>query len=52
MLAALQQKARKLPLASTPLWVLASRSGFTPALCRQAAGRDDLLLLEPATLFA
>ncbi len=46
---ALQGKAQKLPIEQAPLWVLASRSSFTPALQRQQ--RDDLLLLEPATLF-
>ena len=52
VLATLERKARKLPLGDAPLWVLAGRSGFTPGLRRLAAGRDDLLLLEPATLFA
>lgn len=52
VLAGLERKARKLPLVDAPLWVLASRSGFTPALRQAAAGRDDLLLLDPAALFA
>ena len=50
VLAALQQKAQKLPLGERPLWVLAARFGFTPALRRRAA-RGDLLLLTPADLF-
>ncbi len=51
VLAALQRKAHKLPLADSPLWVLASRSGFHPDLHVQAAA-DNLVLLEPADLFA
>lgn len=50
-LLALQQKTRGLPLAERPLWVLASRSGFTPAL-RRRAEQGDLLLLTPADLYA
>jgi AAA+ ATPase superfamily predicted ATPase len=49
--AALQHKAWKLPLDPAPLWVLASRTGFEPLL-RERAGRGDLLLIEPADLYA
>lgn len=45
----LRRKALKLP-ADTPLWVLASRSGFTPAI-RERAKHGDLLLIEPDDLF-
>ncbi|MBI2863407.1 MAG: ATP-binding protein [Chloroflexi bacterium] len=48
--AALQQKVQVLPLNGSPLWVLASRSGFDPVLHRRAE-HGDLLLLEPASLF-
>ncbi len=51
VLAYLQRKAAKLPTTERPLWVLASRSGFDPAL-RRRAERDHLLLVEPADLFA
>ncbi|MGH2353786.1 MAG: DUF234 domain-containing protein [Chloroflexota bacterium] len=47
----LQHKARKLPIDQPPLWVLASRSGFDRVL-RRRAEHGDLLLLEPADLFA
>jgi AAA+ ATPase superfamily predicted ATPase len=46
----LQRKAAKLPIQEPPLWVLASRSGFRPALRRRAEQRD-LLLLTPADLY-
>jgi AAA+ ATPase superfamily predicted ATPase len=51
VLRALQVKAQKLPLAALPLWVLASRSGFTPAVQRRAQ-LDNVLLLEPQDLYA
>ena len=44
-------KAQKLPLDTAPLWVLASRSGFTPALQRRAQ-MNNMLLLGPDDLFA
>ncbi|RIK46156.1 MAG: hypothetical protein DCC58_04155 [Chloroflexi bacterium] len=47
----LQAKAGKLPLHGSPLWVLASRSGFTDELRRRAAV-GDVLLIEPADLYA
>jgi AAA+ ATPase superfamily predicted ATPase len=47
---ALQQKTHGLPLAERPLWVLASRSGFSPAL-RRRADQGDLLLLAPEDLY-
>lgn len=50
-LAALQRKASKLSLDDSPLWVLASRSGFTAAL-RERAAREGVLLLTPEDLFA
>jgi len=49
-LAALQRKAQRLPLDESPLWVLASRAGFEPAL-RARAERAELLL-EPAGMFS
>lgn len=52
VLADLQRKASKLPLADAPRWLLASRTGFTAGLRRAAAARDDLLLVEPPDLFA
>jgi len=45
-----QRKAHKLPLDEPPLWILASRSGFVPAL-RRRAERGELLLIEPAEMF-
>lgn len=51
VLLSLQLKAQKLPLDTAPLWVLASRSGFTPALQRRAQ-MDNVLLLGPDDLFA
>lgn len=50
-LAALQYKARKLPLADSPLWVLASRTGFDLHL-QERARHGDLLLLTPVALYA
>ena len=50
VLMALQAKARKLTLDDSPLWVLASRSGFRPALHRRAE-EGNLLLLTPADLY-
>jgi hypothetical protein len=50
VLMALQVKAQKLPLDSAPLWVLASRSGFTPSVQRRAQG-ENVLLLQPSDLF-
>jgi AAA+ ATPase superfamily predicted ATPase len=47
----LETKARQLPLAERPLWVLASRSGFEPAL-RRRAEHGDVLLIEPDDLYA
>ena len=49
-LMALQVKAQKLPLDAAPLWVLASRSGFTPPVQRRAQG-ENMLLLHPSGLF-
>ncbi|MHB8576462.1 MAG: hypothetical protein ACYDCQ_14155 [Dehalococcoidia bacterium] len=49
-LVGLQIKARQLPLADAPLWVLASRSGFDSVLHTRAA-HGDLLLLTPDDLF-
>jgi len=46
-----QARAARLPLGDDPLWVLASRSGFEPALRRRAAA-GDTLLLTPEDLFA
>lgn len=46
----LRIKARKLPLADSHRWVLASRSGFSDSLRRRAEG-GDVLLVEPADLF-
>lgn len=51
VLLALRQKTRGLPLSERPLWVLASRSGFVPALERRAE-REKLLLVTPEALFA
>lgn len=51
VLLALQVKAQKLPVDAPPLWVLASRSGFTPAV-RRRAQLDNMLLLEPDDLFS
>lgn len=51
VLAELRRKARKLDYAREPLWVLASRSGFTRELRRQAEG-GGVLLIEPPDLFA
>jgi hypothetical protein len=51
ILTALQRKAQKLASDESPLRVLASRSGFAPAL-RRRAERDGLLLIEPADLFS
>lgn len=50
VLLTLQRKALALPLAEEPLWVLASRSGFQPAL-RERAASGRLLLLEPSDLY-
>ncbi|MGH2588966.1 MAG: ATP-binding protein [Dehalococcoidia bacterium] len=50
VLYALQRKAAKLPFEEPPLWVLASRSGFRPAVHRRAE-QGDLLLLTPAELY-
>ncbi len=49
-LSLLERKARKLDADRSPLWVLASRSGFTPDLRRRSAG-GSVLLIEPADLF-
>jgi hypothetical protein len=46
----LRLKATKLDLADDPLWVLASRSGFTPDL-RRRADVDNLLLITPEDLY-
>ena len=46
----LQRKAQKLPLKQSPLWVLASRSGFDGAVRRRAAA-GELLLIEPDGMF-
>ncbi|MFN0071750.1 MAG: ATP-binding protein [Chloroflexota bacterium] len=46
----LQRKAAVLDLADRPLWVLASRTGFTEELQMRATG-GDVLLLEPGTMF-
>jgi AAA+ ATPase superfamily predicted ATPase len=51
VLMALQVKAQKLPLGATPLWVLASRSGFTPALQRRAQ-LDNVLLVQPDDMYS
>jgi uncharacterized protein len=51
VLTELRSKAAKLPLADAPLWVLASRSGFEPALRRRAEA-GDILLIEPADLYS
>ena len=48
---ALRQKAAKLLVKEPPLWVLASRSGFDPAL-RERAQAGDVLLLTPDDLYA
>jgi AAA+ ATPase superfamily predicted ATPase len=47
----LQAKASKLNIRRAPLWVLASRSGFTPDL-RRRAQVGDVLLIEPDDLYA
>ena len=47
----LQERGSRLPLAAQPLWILASRSGFSTALRRRAAS-ENLLLIEPSDLFA
>jgi AAA+ ATPase superfamily predicted ATPase len=46
----LRIKAAKLPLADAPVWVLASRSGFEPALRRRAEA-GEVLLIEPNDLY-
>jgi hypothetical protein len=43
----LRRKAARLPLADRPLWLLASRSGFTQPLRAQAAASDLLLPNRP-----
>lgn len=48
---ALRRSAYQLSTDEPALWVLASRSGFSPAL-RDRAAREPLLLLEPADLYA
>ena len=50
VLLSLQQKTRKLPLDRSPLWVLASRSGFRPAVHRRTE-EGNLLLIAPEDLF-
>lgn len=50
VLTALQAKAHALPLADSPLWVLAGRSGFTAAVVRRAQG-GNILLVQPASMF-
>jgi AAA+ ATPase superfamily predicted ATPase len=52
VLETLQRKAEKLLLADAPLWVLASRSGFTTHLRDHAAMAGDVLLIEPHDLYA
>lgn len=47
----LQVKAQRLPLDASPLWVLASRTGFEPGL-RSRAERGEVVLLEPADIFS
>lgn len=49
-LAGLQAKAARLPHEGEPLWVLASRAGFEPAL-RKHAEMGGVLLLTPKDLF-
>ncbi|MGI8554719.1 MAG: ATP-binding protein [Dehalococcoidia bacterium] len=51
VLTELQKKAHKLQLDESPLWVLASRSGFTEEL-QHRNSQENLLLLTPADLFA
>jgi AAA+ ATPase superfamily predicted ATPase len=51
VLTQLQAKAGKLPLADSPTWLLASRSGFDRRL-RERAEHGEVLLLQPDTLFA
>jgi AAA+ ATPase superfamily predicted ATPase len=48
---ALRRKALKLNIEDEPLWVLASRSGFTQGL-RRLAERGGVLLIEPRDLYA
>jgi len=50
-LEALRRAAYQLSADEPALWVLASRSGFRPAL-RDRAQREPLLLLEPGDLYA
>ncbi|MBM2810590.1 MAG: hypothetical protein HW416_1349 [Chloroflexi bacterium] len=50
VLASLQRKAAKLPIEEPPLWLLASRSGFDPALVERAVG-GDVLLLTPEDIY-
>lgn len=50
VLAALQTKAAKRPLAEKVLWVLASRSGFDEHLRRRVEA-GDLLLVGPAGVY-
>lgn len=47
----LQRKAAKLSLRQLPIWVLASRSGFTPELRQLATTRADLALITPDRLY-
>jgi AAA+ ATPase superfamily predicted ATPase len=51
VLSALRQKAAKLPIRGSALWVLASRSGFDSALLEQAEA-GDVLLLTPEDLYS
>lgn len=50
-LATLERKAARLQLSESPLWVLASRSGFTKRLLRRS-DQGGLLLIEPTDLFS
>lgn len=47
----LRAKARKLDTVDSPLWVLASRSGFTPGLRRRVEG-GNVLLIGPEDLYS
>ncbi len=51
VLSALQTKARKLNLSTEPLWVLASRSGFSDGL-RRRAELGGVLLVSPEDIYA